>query len=457
MSHARRILAVGAIGVLVGVVPAQAANDPGWDNQWNMRVIGAEQAWAVGTGKGITIAVVDSGVHLTHEDLAGKLLPGQDFVQRGTPPQDDNGHGTHVAGIAAAFANNGRGVVGVAPDATVLPVKVLDENGSGASDIDEGIRWAVDNGAHVVNLSLGNLLEPISGPPFTEAIRYAWSRGVICVLATGNAFVTSSTFENEPAIVVTSTDRNDRIPEYATAVGDAAWGVAAPGGRGALRQTDDVFSSYWTPSQDTNRYAWLAGTSMAAPHVAGAAAVLRSLGLTPQQTVDRLLATAKDLGSPGRDDVYGHGRLDLAKAVAGLSPMGGTAVGAGPASSGSSGQGGAGPGKPGGVGGTAGEPANGAATGGGGQGSGRAAGSGSDSRGRSASSPTTAGSSGPDATTPAGEGDGAEGALGGPDRDPGRDGSHVPVLAVGALLALAAAGWAAVRARRLRGAKSTLG
>lgn len=330
-----RFLVAMAVGVSAGVLPARAADDPGWDEQWNMRIVGTETAWATGTGKGITIAVVDTGVHLTQEDLSGKLLPGRDFVQPGTPPQDDEGHGTHVAGIAAAFANNGRGVVGVAPDANILPVKVLDRNGRGAADIDEGIRWAADNGAHVINLSIGDLLEPLNGPPFKEAIRYAWSRGVICVIATGNEYVTSSTFDDEPAILVTATDRNDRIPTYATAVGDARWGMSAPGGAGGLApQSEDVFSTYWTSSNKPNEYQWLAGTSMAAPHVAGAAAILRSLGLSPQQTVDRLLATAKDLGEPGRDNVFGAGRLDVAKAVAGLTPAGGSGTGGGGAGSG---------------------------------------------------------------------------------------------------------------------------
>ena len=441
----RVVLAV-VVGVLCSVVAARAANDPGWDEQWNMRIVGAETAWATGTGKGITIAVVDSGVHLTQEDLSAKLLSGRDFVDPGTTPQDDNGHGTHVAGIAAAFANNGRGVVGVAPDAKILPVKVLDANGNGAADIDEGIRWAVDNGAHVINLSLGDLLEPLNGPPFTEAIRYAWSRGVICVIATGNEFVTSSSFADEPAVLVTATDRNDRKPAYATEVGGARWGMAAPGGAGGLSdESEDVFSTYWTRSNKPNEYQWLAGTSMAAPHVAGAAAVLRSLGLSPQQTVDRLLATAKDLGTAGRDDVYGHGRLDVAKAVAGLSAGGGGT---------STGGGGGGTAT------TTTTAANGRRAGGSGSGTTNTTAGGSRAVPGSTTGSTAAGNA-PDVTqgsvpvdeTTTTDGSGGTDELGAAGDRPGtgsEDGDTTWPAGVLAVAALAAAGWAAARMRRLR-------
>jgi subtilisin family serine protease len=318
-------LAAAAAGGGAGVAYALAANEPALAQQWGMQKIGAPAAWDKGlTGGGITIGVVDSGVDLPHEDLAAKLVPGTDLVDPGTSPQDEYGHGTHVAGIAAAITGNGRGVTGVAPDASILPVRVLDEQGRGAANIDEGIRWAVDHGAQVVNVSIGDLLEPLDGPPFTEAIRYAWSKGVIPVLSAGNSFVFNSTFSDEPAIVVSATGPDDTIATYSNGVGDAAWGMAAPGGAGGTDEADDILSTYWIGGQP-NQYAYLSGTSMAAPHVAGAAAVLRAAGLTPQQTVERLLSTAKDLGPPSRDSTYGAGRLDLAAAVSGLggAPSGG--------------------------------------------------------------------------------------------------------------------------------------
>lgn len=333
------LLVLVVAAVLAAGEPADAApNDPGYGRQWAPPLIRAEAAWATGTGKGITIAVVDSGFYFEHEDFAsGKVLPGRNFVEDGTPPRDDVGHGTHVAGIAAASTNNGRGMAGVAPDARILPVRVLEYDettgsGTGTSDdVVAGIRWAVDNGAHIVNLSLGSDLQGILGPSFVSAVRYAWDRGVICVVAAGNSFVTGSGFRNESALVVSATDRNDRKPTYSSSVGEAKWGLAAPGGEGA--EPNGIFSTYWTPDGGPGTYAYASGTSMAAPHVAGAAAILRGLGLTPQQTVDRLLATAKDIGAAGPDSTFGYGRLDVAKAVSGLQAAGGTTTVTGPGTS----------------------------------------------------------------------------------------------------------------------------
>jgi subtilisin family serine protease len=330
------VLVVAAI-VAAGEPAHAAPDDRGYDRQWGMHLIGAETAWATGTGQGITVAVVDTGFYFGHEDFApGKVLPGRNFVEDGKPPADDAGHGTHVAGIIAASTNNERGVVGVAPDARILPVRVLahdaEHGATGTSDdLKAGIRWAVDNGAHVVNLSLGEKSEDLFGPEMLEAIRYAWARGVICVVASGNDGAdddpdndyysdprTGSLLRDEKALVVSATNRADGKPTYATGVGGANWGLAAPGGDGSGE--DAVISTYWTSANNPSTYAFASGTSMAAPHVAGAAAILRGLGLSPDQTVRRLLDTAKDIGEPGRDSTFGRGRLDLAKAVSGLPP-----------------------------------------------------------------------------------------------------------------------------------------
>lgn len=316
----RRALALALLSVLLIPSAASAAADPHRPSQWGLQTIGAPEAWRVGRGRGVVIAVVDTGVDLRHEDLAGRLLPGRDFVDDDGDPQDEHGHGTHVAGVAAATAGNGRGVAGVAPGARILPVRVLDEDGAGSSrDVARGIRWAVDRGARVVNLSLGDLGQPLFGPAFDDAIAYAWSHGAVPVVAAGNEFLLSSGYSDQNALVVSATDRNDRKPAYSSGVGGAKWGMAAPGGAGGptAHDEEDVLSTYWAPGR-RNAYAYLAGTSMAAPHVAGAAAILLGLGLSPRETVQRLLTTARDVGSQGRDRTFGHGRLDAAAATAGL-------------------------------------------------------------------------------------------------------------------------------------------
>ena len=342
------------VGLLV-VSPPPAAdarvevNDPVFVQglQWALDRIGAPDAWGRATGRGVTIAVVDSGVDLDHEDLRGKLVGSVSCIgsngdsSRCTgSAQDDNGHGTHVAGIALATTDNGLGVAGVAPDAKLLAVRVLahhcEVDGCTAegslSDASAGIRWAVDHGADVINLSLGSDggTEPLTCS-LCSAIDYAWSQGVIAVLAAGNDASNDeralpSGFADEPAVVVTATTRDDARASYSNSstgtLRSARWPIAAPGGEGETNARDcgtngtpkGILSSFWIAGQ-SNQYACMAGTSMAAPHVSGALAVLLSAGYDPQGAVDRLLATAKDLGQPGRDDAFGYGRVDLARAA----------------------------------------------------------------------------------------------------------------------------------------------
>ena len=320
----RRPLALVLLAAALTIVaPANAADDPGRPQQWALDRIGA--ADSAGQGAGVTVAVIDTGVDLAHVDLRDRVLPGIDLVDDDDVAQDANGHGTHVAGIVAATAGNGVGVAGVAPRASILPVRVLDAEGSGVlDDVVAGIRWAIANGADVINLSLSEDTQAVLGPRLADAIREAWAAGVVPVIAAGNEYVLGSGFADEPAIVVAGTTREDGKPSYSSTVGDAKWGMAAPGGeQPALGQQGAVLSTYWVEGM-TDQYAYDAGTSMAAPHVAGAVAVLLGLGLTPQQAVDRLLATATDIGPPGRDDLFGMGRLDLARATATAAATDGT-------------------------------------------------------------------------------------------------------------------------------------
>jgi thermitase len=308
------------------LAPAQATpatpNDPAFALQWNLKMIGAPAAWQVplATGAGVTIAIVDSGVDLGHEDLSGKIVGHVDCIEQPCTPgdtagQDDYGHGTHVAGIAAAATDNGRGVAGTAPDASILDVKVLDSDGSGtADDVAAGITYAVDHGAKVINLSLGNVSQSILGSAFQDALDYAFDQGAVPVIAAGNDFVLPSG-SAQHAIVVGALNRQGVKATYSN-IGSAQWVIMAPGGD--LGETDSSCESAPVGVLSTypGKYACLAGTSMAAPHVSGALAVLLGTGLTAQQAVDRLLSTTRPLPTTSVD---GAGALDLAAAV-GLPP-----------------------------------------------------------------------------------------------------------------------------------------
>ena len=295
-------------------------NDPAFNLQWNLPMIGAPAAWQVARGSNEIIAIVDSGVDLAHEDLAGKIVGHVDCIGHpcqsgGTAGQDDFGHGTHVAGIAAASTDNALGVAGVAPDASILAVKVLDSTGSGnPDDVAAGIRFAADAGAVAINLSLGNFTQSFLGTTFQDSLTYAFHKGSIPVIAAGNNFVLPSG-PIKDAIVVGALSREGIKASYSN-VASSQWVMMAPGGE--PNDTTDtcnsntaqlgVLSTYFQ-----NRYACLAGTSMAAPHVSGAVAVLHSAQpqLTPQQIVDALLRTTHPV--PGSID--GAGALDLAAAV----------------------------------------------------------------------------------------------------------------------------------------------
>ena len=219
------------------------------------RIDGPLSGTAAGDGAGrvdADIAVIDTGIDLDHEDLAGKVTAHVSCVGAGDDPSrcggsgnDEHGHGTHVAGIAAAITGNGKGMAGMAPGAGLMAVKVLRPDGTGSArgtiaDIRGGIRWAVDNGAHVINLSLGEDIElgGLLGNGLASAIEYAWERGSIPVVAAGNNSVTlfGSSYSRLPVVVVTATDRNDEQAPYASNVRNARWGMAAPGGAGTAAE-----------------------------------------------------------------------------------------------------------------------------------------------------------------------------------------------------------------------------
>ncbi len=275
-------------------------NDTSYGSQWGPPKIACEAAWDLEQGDAATvIAIIDTGVDKNHSDLAAKLVAGYDFVNNDGDADDDNGHGTHCAGIAAARTNNSQGVAGVGYDCSVMPVKVLNSGGSGTwAAVANGINWAADNGAHVASLSLGGT----SGSSTLEAaVNYAWANNVVVIAAAGNNGTTTPFY---PAwygncIAVASTDSNDARSSFSNY---GSWvDVAAPG--------SGIYATY-----DGNSYASLSGTSMAAPHVAGEAGLLWSFLGTGATTNAVIRARIEDNTDPVGSFVI-HGRINVNAAL----------------------------------------------------------------------------------------------------------------------------------------------
>ncbi len=263
-------------------------------------------------GEGITIAVLDTGIDADHPDLVRRIAPGHDFVEGDAHPNDTSGHGTLVAGAAAAETDNAEGIAGAAWEATILPVKVLDERGEGDdARIAAGITWAVEHGADVINLSLG---AAGASEVLGTAVRYAMTRGVVVVAAAGNWGDRTPIYPAayDGVVAVTATDAAGNLA-YFNSFGP--WvDVAAPGW--LLTSTKAMFDKRAGYTSDLDRHA-PSGTSFAAPLVSGAAALV--LGdrpdASPASVGEALRASARDAGIPGVDDAYGHGLLDAAAAL----------------------------------------------------------------------------------------------------------------------------------------------
>lgn len=285
---------------------AMSSNDPRFGEQWGLRRIDAPVAWDTTTGtSSVVVAVIDTGVDLRHPDLQGHLVDGYDFIRQDRPPQDDNGHGTHVAGTIAATLNNSVGIAGVAPNVSVMPVKVFGRTGRGNDDgVAAGLYWAVDHGAWVINLSFGPAFSGTQATPMVEeAIEYANSMGAVVVLAAGNRGTSEppTLSQSQGVISVAATMPNDARAPFSN---HGPWvHVGAPG--------TGIMSTFF---DGTSTYRMASGTSVAAPHVAGVAALLLSLrpSLSPAQVDAIIRSTANPL--PGED--IGAGRLNAARAVA---------------------------------------------------------------------------------------------------------------------------------------------
>jgi subtilisin family serine protease len=273
--------------------------------EWHLEKIQAFQAWDFGTGTtNIPVAILDSGIYAAHPEFAGHVLPGYDFVNGDTNTADDFGHGTAVAGVVAAAGNNGLGVAGVAYGCAVLPVKVVDATGSAAySAIAQGIHYAVDQGARVINISIaGNS----ASDTLQEAVDYAWSHNAVVVAAAGN---TGSSTPQYPAAC------SNAVAVGATAPDDS---LASFSSFGSFLTLTAPGVSIWTTQNDlSNPYGAWSGTSFASPIVAGIATLLVSANpsLSNSQIVAQLEQTADDLGAPGYDTTFGYGRVNAFRAA----------------------------------------------------------------------------------------------------------------------------------------------
>ena len=285
-------------------------NDPLFGQLHGLDEIDAPAGWdlaglgAFPASGGVKVGVVDTGVRATHQELAGKVVDCDSFVE-GSGCADDNGHGTHVAGTIAAAANNGVGIAGVAFNASLSICKALDADGLGyTSDVASCIVDLADKGARVISLSLGG----VGTTTLQDAVQYADGAGALLVAAAGNEGDATIEYPAgyDEVVSVAATDAAAQRAEFSNANDDVE--VAAPG-------VDVVSSSNASDSS----YETLSGTSMATPHVAGIAAVLfgRDPAQTAAQVRARLDASVDDLGAPGRDPDFGFGRVNLAKAAAG--------------------------------------------------------------------------------------------------------------------------------------------
>ena len=291
------------------------ANDPFAYAQWHMEAINAEDAWEESTGNGVMVAVLDTGVSPGGED-APHTISGWDFIQDDGWANDAHGHGTHVAGTVAQPANNGVGGYGVAPDATILAVRVLDRNGRGwTSDIIAGIELAVEEGADIINMSLGSYNHSSAE---RRALKDAEAAGVLMVGAAGNDNKKGMVYPARypEVIAVTAVDaRNVRAP-YSNWYWTSE--LCAPGGDTSKdRNGDGLIDGVLQETRINGSYGhyFFQGTSMASPHVAGVAALVMALGPDATETREILQNTALDLGRSGKDNRYGYGLVDAMAAV----------------------------------------------------------------------------------------------------------------------------------------------
>lgn len=282
------------------VTPSFTPNDPYLGSEWHITKIGAPTAWNSTQGSGVTIAILDTGVDGMHPDLTAQMVPGWNFYDNNSNTSDVYGHGTWVAGTAAATSNNGIGVAAVAGQAKLMPIRIADSSGTGYwSMIAQGISYAADHGARVANISYENLLMSSS---IISAAQYMKNKGGLVVIAAGNCGCNPGLTPSTTMIPVSATDSNDLITSFSSYGSYVA--VSAPG------------NSIYTTAPGGG-YTQGVGTSFASPVVAGTIALMMSANptLANTQIESSLYSTATDLGASSRDIYYGYGRVNAAAAV----------------------------------------------------------------------------------------------------------------------------------------------
>ncbi len=282
------------------IKPNATANDPYFSSAWHLAKIGVPSAWDASTGRGATIAILDSGVDANHPDLAGKLVPGWNCYDNNSSTADVYGHGTAVAGTAAAATNNAVGVAALAGEAMIMPMRITDLNGYGYwSAAAQCLTWAADRGASVANISFGG----VSGSSTVQsAAQYLKNKGGLTVVAAGNNGAEELIAASSTMISVSATDSNDVKASW------SSFGkyvdIAAPG------------TNIWTTTRGGSYQRWQ-GTSFASPVVAGVVGLMKAanplLGAADLEKI--LFSTAADLGAAGWDSYYGNGRVNASAAV----------------------------------------------------------------------------------------------------------------------------------------------
>jgi len=286
-----------------GSSTASLTNDPSLGSEWYISKINAPNAWDTTMGEGVTIAIIDSGVDSTHPDLAPNIVPGYNFYDNNSDTSDVCGHGTMVAGTAAAVGNNSVGVAGVAGKAKIMPIRVGYQSTSGCmgswSAITSGVTYAADHGARIANLSWADI--PTSSSVMSAA-QYMTSKGGLVFAAAGNSNIDPGYAIQTTVVMVSATDTTDAKASFSN-FGNWVM-LSAPG------------TNIYTTARGGG-YAMNAGTSFASPVAAAVGAMVMSANpnLSPSQVQSVMNGAVADLGAVGRDPIFGYGRVDAAKAV----------------------------------------------------------------------------------------------------------------------------------------------